>query len=95
MLDSGKIVSGMDAVTDDLKRHKIKMIIVANDASEKTKSNIKFLAEKNNVPVVVIGNIENNSKVIGKENKAVIGIKDKNISDGIKKLCGGEAFGEN
>lgn len=95
MLDFGKIVSGMDAVCDELKRHKIKMIIVAIDASEKTKNNIKFLAEKNNVPVIVIGDIKSNSKAIGNENKAVIGIKDKNIADGIKKLCGGEAFGEN
>jgi len=93
---AGKIVSGMDAVSDDLKRNKVKLVIIARDASEKTASNIKYLAEVKNVPVIVIGNIAENSKAIGKENKAIIGIKDKNISEGIKKIiCGGEAFGQN
>lgn len=92
---AGKIVSGMDAVCDDIHRNKIKMVIIAKDASEKTMNNIKFIAEKKKVPVLVLGTIEENSKAIGKENRAIIGIKDKNISDGIKKICGGEVFGEN
>lgn len=85
----------MDAVSDELNRNKVKMVILAKDASEKTMNNIKYLAEKKKVPVLVIGTIEENSKAIGKENRAIIGIKDKNISDGIKKICGGEVFGEN
>ena len=93
---AGKIVSGMDAVSDEIKRNKVKLLIVAEDTSEKTLENIKYLAEKKNVKVVVIGNIEDNSKAIGKENRAIIGIKDKNIADGIIKIIyGGEAFGEN
>lgn len=86
----------MDAVSDEIKRNKIKLLIVAEDASAKTIENIKFLASKKKIPVIVIGNIENNSKSIGKNNKAIIGIKDKNIADGIFKIIyGGEAFGEN
>ena len=93
---AGKIVSGMDAVSDEIKRNKIKLLIVAEDTSEKTLKNIKYLAEKKNVKFIVIGNIEDNSKAIGKENRAIIGIKDKNIADGIIKIIyGGEAFGEN
>ena len=93
---AGKIVSGMDAVSDDLKRNKIKLIIIAEDASNKTFENIKFLADKKKVTVIKLGTIIENSKAIGKENKAIIGIKDKNISEGIKKIIfGGEAFGEN
>ena len=93
---AGKIVSGMDAVADDLKRHKVKLIIVAEDASEKTVKNIQYLADSKKVPVVVIGTISENSKAIGKENRAIIGVKDKNISDGIKKIIfGGEVFGKN
>lgn len=85
----------MDAVCDELNRNKIKLLIVAKDASEKTISNIRFLAERKKMPVIVMGTIEQNSKAIGRINRAVIGIKDKNIADGIKKICGGEAFGEN
>lgn len=86
----------MDAVSDEVKRNKVKLLIVAEDASKKTIENIKYLAEKKNIKVVIIGNIQNNSKAIGKENRAIIGIKDKNIADGIIKIIyGGEAFGEN
>ena len=95
MREAGKIVSGMDAVCDELNRNKVKLLIVAKDASEKTISNIRFLAERKKMPVIVMGTIEQNSKAIGRINRAVIGIKDKNIADGIKKICGGEAFGEN
>ncbi len=96
MQEAGKIVSGMDAVSDELNRNKLKMIILAKDASEKTGKNIKFLAEKKKVPIIEIGTILENSKAIGKENRAIIGIKDKNIAEGMKKIiCGGEAFGEN
>lgn len=95
MQEAGNIVSGMDAVSDELNRNKLKMIILAKDASEKTSKNVKFLAEKKKVPIVEIGTIAENSKAIGKENRAIIGIKDKNIAEGMKKIiCGGEAFGE-
>lgn len=92
----GKIVSGMDAVEVEIKKKSIELIIVAEDASEKTIKNVKYLAENNQIQVVVIGNIFDNSKAIGKENRAVIAIKDKNIAEGVKKIIfGGEAFGQN
>ena len=86
----------MDAVTEEIKKNKVKLIIVATDASEKTIKNIAFLADQKNIPVATIGKISDNSKSIGKENRAIIGVKDKNIADGlIKIIYGGEAFGEN
>ena len=37
-----------------------------------------------------------NDKAIGKKNKAVLAIKDRNLADAIKKVIhGGEAFGKN
>ncbi len=95
MREVGKVVSGMDAVCDELSRNKVKLLIVAKDASQKTIDNIKFLAQRKKVPVIVIGTIAENSRAIGRLNRAVIGVKDKNITEGIKKICGGEAFGEN
>ena len=92
---AGKVVSGMDAVSDEIKRNKVKLLIIAEDASAKTIDNIKYLADKKKIPIIVIGKIEENSKAIGKQNRAIIGIKDKNISNGIKKIYGGEVFGEN
>ena len=41
----GKVISGMDAVVDEAKKHKLKLVIVANDTSEKSKKNIKIRNE--------------------------------------------------
>ncbi len=66
------------------------------DASEKTIKNIKYYCNKGNVEIFVYGTIFENSKAIGKQNKAIIGIKDKNLAEAIKKVIhGGEEFGKN
>ena len=88
---AGKIVSGADACIEEIKLKKIFLLILAKDASEKTKSNIKYECSKYNIEVQEYGDIINLSKSIGKENRAIIGIKDKNFSNEIKKMiCGGE-----
>ena len=66
------------------------------DASEKTIKNIKYYCNKENVEIIIFGTISENSKSIGKQNKAIIGIKDKNLAAAIKKeIHGGEEFGKN
>ena len=91
---AGNIIAGNNACENALKMKKIKMLIVAEEASDKTKKNYKFYAEKYNIPIIFIGTIEELSKTIGQKNKAIIGIKDINIVKGIQKLInGGEAIG--
>ena len=66
------------------------------DACEKTIQNIKYYCNKENVEIIIFGTISENSKSIGKQNKAIIGIKDKNLAEAIKKeIHGGEEFGKN
>lgn len=86
-LSRGKVVSGMDAVADSVLKHKTKLVIVAEDTSEKSKKNIKYVCTNNNINVIELSTIENLSHVIGKKNKAIIGITDKNFSDGILEKC--------
>lgn len=91
---AGKIEYGADAVEESIKRKKAKLVIVAEDAADRTKENFKFLCNKLNILYVVFGEKEKISKAIGKDNKAVIAIKDKNLSNEIYKIiCGGEAIG--
>ena len=60
----------------------------------RTKKNFEMLCTNNHIPFIVFGAIEENSKAIGQVNKAVIGIKDKNLSDAIiKSINGGEFIG--
>ena len=52
------------------------------------------MCKDNKVKFLKYGNVELLSKAIGKQNKAVIGVKDNNLSEEIYKIiCGGEAIG--
>lgn len=82
-LSLGKVLSGMDAVVEGIKKHKVKTVIVACDTSEKSKKNIKYVCTNNGINVIELSTIEEISHVIGKKNKAIIGITDINFSDGI------------
>lgn len=93
---SGKLISGTDIILENLAKKKVSLVIVAEDASEKTIKNIKYYCEKENVELLIYGNIEENSKSIGKHNRAIIGILDKNLAFAIQKVIhGGEEFGKN
>lgn len=82
-LEHGKVVSGMDAVTESVQKHKVYLVIVAGDTSEKSKENIKYVCTNNQIKVIEFNTMENLGEAIGKKNRAIIGIKDKNFSDGI------------
>ena len=91
---AGKVECGADAVEECIKRGKAKLVIVSEDAADRTKENFEFLSKQQRVNFVVYANKEELSKSIGKNNKAVLAIKDKNLSEQIYKIiCGGEAIG--
>ena len=93
---AGKIISGTDIVLENIKKKKVKLIILAKDCSEKTKNNIKLISYKYKIPFKEFGTIEENSKAIGKNNRAIIGILDNKLATAIlNKISGGEEFGEN
>ena len=93
---SGNIISGTEVVLEAISKKKVYLVIVATDSSEKTIKNIKYFCDKENVEMIVYGNIFDNSKAIGKRNRAIIGICDINLADAIKKeIHGGVEFGKN
>ena len=83
----GKVISGMDAVAESVQKHKAKLVIVAQDTSEKSKKNIKYVCTNNGISVIELSTIELLSRSIGKKNKAIICITDKNFSEGILEKC--------
>lgn len=91
---AGKICFGRDACIDLIQKKKIKLIIVAIDASDRTKKEIKFICNNNDTRICFYGTIEKLSKAIGKSNKAIIGIKEENFAKQIEKIInGGEVIG--
>ncbi len=93
---AGKLISGTDIILEHMAKKKVNLVIIAEDASEKTIKNMKYYCEKENVKLIVYGSIVENSKSIGKHNRAVIGILDKSLADSIEKVIhGGEPLGKN
>lgn len=91
---AGKISFGTESAIDTIERKKAKLVIVAKDSSDRTKHNFQNLCKKQNIPIRFYGTIEELSKCIGQNNKAVITIQDKNFSNEIvKKIDGGEIIG--
>ncbi len=89
-----KIAFGADSVEEQIKKRKIYLAIIAEDSSKRTKEKFEKLCETYNIPIIIKGNIEELSKAIGKNNKAIIGVEDINIAKGIIKINdGGEVIG--
>ena len=86
-----KITFGADSTIENIK--KVKLIIIAEDASERTKTKFIKLAEDSKIPIIIGGNIEELSKSIGKQNKAIIGVKESNIALEIEKIYRGDVNG--
>lgn len=91
---AGKIVFGTESCLDMIAKRKVKLIIVAEDSSERTINNFKEKCVQNNIYFYIFGNKEDISRAIGKTNKTVVGIKDKNLAGAIQKILnGGDVIG--
>ena len=95
---SGKIAYGEEDVLYGIEKGKISLTIIAKDMPEKAKNrmqkkiihayeNLYFevsgLKKKEDIRVIIVGTKEENSSAVGKVNKPVIGIKDRNLAKGI------------
>ena len=87
-----KICFGADSVEEQIKKRKVFLIIVATNSSDRTKEKFIKLSEEYQIPIIIQSEIELLSKAIGKSNKAIIGIEEKNIAIQIEKINNGGEF---
>ena len=91
---AGKVSFGTEISIETIEKKKARLVIVAEDSSDRTKKNFKELSQKLNIPFKIAGTIEDLSKSIGQVNKAVLVIKDENFAKEIlKRIDGGEIIG--
>lgn len=83
---AGKIVSGDDSTLLDLKKGKVNLILIAEDASDNTKKLFKDKSTFRKIPYLFFSTKEEIGYAIGKSPRAVLGIKDKNFSKKIIEL---------
>ncbi len=77
---AGKLVTGEDAVRYSIRSGKVKLAIVAEDASDNTKKRFRNSAAFYKVPLITLGLKEELGSIIGKSERSVLGITDENFS---------------
>ena len=79
------LVDGTNIVCSEMALNKIKLIFLANNASDNTKKKIYNKAKYYNVEVVESYSSEELSSAIGKENRMVVGISNESFLKILKK----------
>ena len=78
---AGKLSPGHDASKDAIRRKRARLILIASDASDRLKDEIKSLA--GNIPLIELeGDTDEISLVIGRR-AAVMTVDDDNFAKGI------------
>ncbi len=83
---AGRIVSGEDSIRNQMKNNKIKLLIIAEDASDNSIKRFVNASKYYNIQHVFFGDKDTLGKHIGKSNRAVIGITDDGFKTNILKL---------
>ena len=83
---AGKLVSGEDGTMIDLKKGKSNLVIVAEDASNNTKKLFKDKSSFRHVNCIELSTKSDLGISIGKDSRAVIGIKDIGFANKIIQL---------
>lgn len=76
----GNISIGFDAACIDIEKNKSALVVIASDASDKTKKNIKFICDKYNCKYIEFGEKEIIGKSLGRKVVSVLSVNDKNIA---------------
>ena len=80
---AGKIKSGESVILSDIKTNKIKLVIVATDASDNTLKVMKNKSESNQIPLRSFGTRVELGIALGKGERVNIGVTDNGFA---KKL---------
>ncbi len=83
---SNNIFSGENTCEIYIQKQKIKLMIVAEDASENTIKKFGNLCKAKGIPFIIYSTRDELSRSIGKYNRTVLGIKDHNFSKKILEL---------
>lgn len=87
---AGKLVTGEDAVRNSIRNGRVKLLIVAEDASDNTKKRFINSAAFYNISITIWGLKEELGNCIGKSERSVLGITDDNFSNVILEKLSAE-----
>ncbi|MRG85358.1 L7Ae/L30e/S12e/Gadd45 family ribosomal protein [Salinibacillus xinjiangensis] len=83
---AGKCSIGEETILKDIRSNQLKLLIIANDASENTRKKFVNKCTYYHVPVVIGDDREALSHAIGKSGRVAIGIKDSGFAKKITSM---------
>lgn len=83
---AGKLLSGDCAVKDGIKNKKVVLVLLATDASERTKKEYLHIAKANNTNIVQYGTKADLGRSVGKSLRAAVAITDSNFAKEIIQI---------
>lgn len=86
----GKAASGESASEANLKNGKAKLVILAEDASERTRSNFSRLCDDSGVPFRVFSTKLELGSALGRTPRSIVTILDSNFGESIIKELSGK-----
>lgn len=89
---AGKAASGEVAVEGALKRRKARLLIVAEDASGRTRERLAALAAQVGVPCYVVGTREELGLALGKGHRAAVAVQSADFANGIAGILSREGL---
>ena len=83
---AGRIVSGGFAVEKAIKEKKVKLLIVAADASDKSKEKYNKLAATNGIDIAEILSQEELAGALGKNVRSIAALTDAGFADSLRRM---------
>ena len=91
---AGKLCYGMNACVASILTSKAKLLVIASDISSKSRKEINFHADKKNIPVIFLQeiDIQTLSNAVGRK-CGIISVNDSSFAEGLAKAnnTGGNA----
>ena len=85
---AGRVISGKEAVHKAIRQHQARLVILAEDAAERTVRQVQQAAENSHVPVAVFGDKQQIGHWTGTMNRAVIAVVDTHFALRLQELAG-------
>lgn len=86
---AGKLLYGFDSVAEEIKKpaSKVAGVIIAEDLSEKSKKEVRFICEKHGVPVCAPSVSMSEIKQIMGKQTGILAVLDEGLFQSITKSC--------
>lgn len=82
-LRARQLVSGDAAVTKAIKSNRVHLVLLASDASDRTKEQFTKRAREHGIPIACCGSKSNFGQVLQRPPRSVVAVTDKHFARGM------------